>query len=374
MEILSIDSISSINKNEWDCLVENESPLFDYEFLLCLENSSCTNLETGWQPNHFIFKKNKKIKCLIPTYKKFNSNGEFVFDHGWANAYYRLGLQYYPKFLSAIPFTPVNGGRIFTNDNNTRFSENIKLLIDKLETENSSSFHFNFINKQQSEKLDELGFNKRVGIQYHWVNNDYSDFDDFLSCLKSKKKKNIIKERLSIKKSKIKILHLKGDEISEEDWDFFYKCYISTIEKKWSYKYLNFTFFRNLSKTLLKNRILLILAKDRNNKNIACTLNFIGKNKLFGRYWGSTVEVPFLHFELCYYQSIDYAIKEKIRIVEAGAQGEHKISRGYVPTFTYSNHWIKQKEMRMAIKDYLVKEEEIVNQNIKYLSQRIPYK
>ena len=373
MEILSIDSISSINKNEWDCLVENESPLFDYEFLLCLENSLCTNLETGWQPNHFIFKKKKKINCLIPAYKKFNSNGEFVFDHSWANAYYRLGLQYYPKFLSAIPFTPVNGSRIFTN-NNTRFTENIKLLIDKLETENSSSFHFNFINKQQSDRLDELGFNKRVGIQYHWINNDYSNFDDFLSCLKSKKKKNIIKERLSIKKSNIKILHLKGNEISEEDWNFFYKCYTSTIDKKWSYKYLNFTFFKDLSKTILKNKILLILAKNRNNKNIACTLNFIGNNKLFGRYWGCTEEVPFLHFELCYYQSIDYAIKEKIKIVEAGAQGEHKISRGYVPTLTYSNHWIKQKEMRIAINDFLVEEEKIINQNIEYLSQRIPYK
>ena len=374
MEILSIDSISSINKNEWDCLVENESPLFDYEFLLCLENSSCTNLETGWQPNHFVFKKNEKIKCLIPTYKKFNSNGEFVFDHGWANAYYRLGLQYYPKFLSAIPFTPVNGGRIFTNDNNARFTENIKLLIDKLETENSSSFHFNFIDKQQSDRLDKLGFDKRVGIQYHWINNDYSDFEDFLSCLKSKKKKNIIKERQSIKKSNIKILHLRGDEISEEDWDFFYKCYISTIDKKWSYKYLNFTFFKKLSKTILKNKILLILAKNSDNKNIACTLNFIGNNKLFGRYWGCIEEVPFLHFELCYYQSIDYAIKEKIKIVEAGAQGEHKISRGYVPTLTYSNHWIKQKEMRVAIKDFLVKEDEVINQNIEYLNQRIPYK
>ena len=374
MEISSIDSISSINKSDWDCFVENESPLFDYEFLLCLENSLCTNLETGWQPNHFIFKTNKKINCLIPTFKKFNSNGEFVFDHSWANAYYRLGLQYYPKFLSAIPFTPVNGNRIFTLNKNNRFKENIKLMIEKLEDDGSSSFHFNFISKHQSDKLEELGFLKRMGIQYHWVNNNYSDFNDFLSCLKSKKKKNIIKERLSIKNSKIEILHLKGDEITENDWNFFYKCYISTIDKKWSYKYLNFTFFKNLSKTILKNKILLILAKDRNNKNIACSLNFIGENKLFGRYWGCIEEVPFLHFELCYYQSIDYAIKEKIKIVEAGAQGEHKISRGYLPTLTYSNHWIKQKEMRIAIKDFLIKEDDIINQNIEYLSQRIPYK
>lgn len=374
MKILSIDSIKSVKKNEWDNLVSNESPLFDYEFLLSLENSLCTNLETGWQPNHFIFKKNESISCIIPAFKKFNSNGEFVFDHSWANAYYRLGLQYYPKFLSAIPFTPVNGNRIFTESNDSRFTESIKLLTDRLEIENSSSFHFNFINKKQSDKLQDFGFLKRLGIQYHWINNNYSSFNDFLSCLKSKKKKNIIKERLSIKKSNIKIFHLRGEEISEEDWNFFYQCYSSTIDKKWSYKYLNYTFFKNLSKTYLKNKILLILAKNKDNKNIACSLNFIGKDKLFGRYWGCSEEVPFLHFELCYYQSIDFAIKQKLKIVEAGAQGEHKIPRGYIPTLTYSNHWIKQENMRLAIKDFLTKEDEIINQNIEYLNQRVPYK
>ena len=375
LEISSIKSVRSLQKQIWDPLVKEDTPLFNYDFLNCLEQSGCTKTETGWEPNHFIIKKKQKTICIVPAFRKFNSNGEFVFDHAWADAYHRLGMNYYPKLLAGVPFTPVNGNRIFYDKDAINILDNIvPILKDKLENHKLSSFHLNFIDKTQSDVLKNFNFLQRIGIQYHWINRGYETFDDFLETLKTKKKKNIIKERDYIKNSKIKIFHLIGDEISNTDWNFFYNCYSSTIDKKWSYKYLNFSFFRFLSNTELKKKILLILAKDSAGKNIACTLNFIGKDKLFGRYWGCVKDIPNLHFELCYYQSIEFAINNKIRIIEAGAQGEHKISRGYSPNFTYSNHWIEKEQMREAIEDYLEREKKIIIQNMEYLKERVPYK
>ena len=375
LEISSIKSIRFLQKKVWDPLVKEDTPLFNYDFLNCLERSGCTKTETGWEPNHFIIKKNQKTICIVPTFRKFNSNGEFVFDHAWADAYHRLGIKYYPKLLAGVPFTPVNGNRIFYDKNSINILDNfIPILKNELEDRKLSSFHLNFIDKKQSDILKNFNFLQRIGIQYHWINDGYEKFDDFLKTLKNKKKKNILKERDYIKNSKIKIFHLIGDQISKSDWDFFYNCYSSTIDKKWSYKYLNFSFFKLLSNTELKKKVLMILAKDQEGENLACTLNFIGKNKLFGRYWGCIKDIPNLHFELCYYQSIEFAINNKIKIIEAGAQGEHKISRGYSPHFTYSNHWIENEQMREAIEDYLEREKKIIIQNMEYLKERVPYK
>lgn len=373
LSIKSINSIKEISKSEWDNLVETESPLFDYDFLKSMEESGCTSKQLGWEPNHIIFAENRKILCIIPNYKKLNSNGEYVFDHNWAQAYYQTGLEYYPKLLTAIPFTPINGKRLFF-DEKYNFNKYVSFLKKFIQEQKFSSFHFNFIEKCQSDNLTTFGFFQRLGIQYHWKNKNYLNFEDFLSNLKSKKKKNILKERKSLKNLGISFYTKIGSNISNEDWAFFFKCYVDTIKKKWSYQYLNFDFFLRLSKSNLINKILLIIATNKNGEKLACSLNFIGNEKLAGRYWGCIEEIQFLHFELCYYQPIEFAIKNKIPIIEAGAQGEHKISRGYIPTLTYSNHWIKDSVMSVAIENFLKKESKIIEKNIDYLLKSIPFR
>lgn len=373
LTIASINSVTEIDKHKWNSFVKSESPLFDFEFLESMEKSGCTSRKNGWEPNHIIISEGSELVCIVPSFVKLNSNGEYVFDHSWAQAYYQMGLEYYPKLLSAIPFTPINGKRLFFNEK-YEFKDYIACLKDFIIKKKSSSFHLNFIEKNQSDNLVEQGFFQRLGIQYHWKNNNYLCFDDFLSNMKSKKKKNIIKERKSLKDLGI-FFHTKiGKNINKEDWDFFYNCYVDTIKKKWSYQYLNYEFFLRLSESNLIEKILLIVAEDENGAKIACSLNFIGNKKLSGRYWGCIQDIPFLHFELCYYQPIEFAIKNKIGIIEAGAQGEHKIARGYVPTTTYSNHWIRDNEMSFAIESFLKKESKIVKQNINYLQKSIPFK
>ena len=369
-----ISSITQTNQSDWNKLV-SENPFYNFDFFLNLEQSLCTSIKTGWIPYHFLIKENSNIIAIIPAFKKLNSNGEYVFDHSWADAYYRMNLEYYPKLLSAIPFTPINGNRIFIDTKfKSKFNEVMIIFYDYFKQLNISSYHINFNTFDQSEKLRKLDFLQRIGIQYHWKNYDFKDFDEFLTTLKSKKKKNIIKERRHIRNLEIQISTLRGKEISKQDWMFFYKCYSKTIEKKWSYKYLNFNFFDELLKSDLNNNILLIIAKDKHKNYLACSLSFIGKDILYGRYWGCETEIAFLHFELCYYQSIEFAIRNKIKTIEAGAQGEHKISRGYRPILTYSNHWIKDERMSIAIRNYLKQEKEITLKNLEYLNRSIPFK
>ena len=375
LEVSFLESINQISYKDWTSTINSNEPFFDYEFFYALEKSKCTSSDNGWKPKHLLFKRNKKILGIIPNFEKNNSNGEYVFDHSWANAYFSLGVNYYPKFLSAIPFTPINGNRYFFSDiNDSSISKNINLLLGFLEKQPISSFHLNFIDKKQSEILNKNGFLTRHGIQYHWYNKNYKTFEDFLYNLKGRKKKNIIKERSSLKELGIKYEIKMGSEISSEDINFFYKCYTETVQKKWAQKYLNFDFFKLLLKSNLKNTIVLFIAKDKDNNYLACALNFKGTNKLYGRYWGCVREVPFLHFELCYYQSIEYAIKNKIEIIESGAQGEHKIARGYEPTITYSNHWIKNTRINEAVINFLKQETLIVMENFKILKQYVPFK
>ena len=249
--------------------------------------------------------------------------------------------------------------------------ELLKLYIKK---QDISSFHINFVEKEQSDLLNNDNFFQRTGIQYHWKNNNYDNFNEFLLTLKNKKKKNILKERNFLKNEGLTFHRLRGKEILKEDWEFFYNCYTSTIEKKWSYKYLNFDFFLKILNSKINERILLILAKNKEGVRIACSLSFVGNDNLFGRYWGCIKEISYLHFEVCYYQSIEFAINNKLSKIEAGAQGEHKISRGYIPTLTYSNHWIKDNQMSMAIDEYLRAESKIIDQNYQILKKSIPYK
>ncbi len=368
-------SLNLIDKNKWNACVGNDHPFLQYEFLNALENSGSATTKTGWQPYHYIERENDEIVAICPLYIKNHSFGEYIFDHSWADAYHRYGLNYYPKLQSAIPFTPVTGDRILINskfkDKQKIENEVIKNIISEAKKINVSSLHFNFI-KKPSRWKNNREIMLRSGIQFHWKNNNYKNFDEFLKNLSSRKRKLIKKERLCISNNNLRVELLSGDMIKEEHVQFFYDCYLDTTGRKWGSTYLSKSFFYELLSNF-NDKILLIMAFHE-NKKIASAINFLCKTHLYGRLWGSKYEVPFLHFELCYYQAIDYAIKNNIKIVEAGAQGEHKLQRGYVPTKTWSAHWIKDKEFSNAIENFLDKEGQLIENEKGKLDTLLPYK
>ena len=372
MNLSTVSSIEEI-KNFCKKNLNDYSPFIDYEFYKRLETSKCTSLETGWVPEHIVIKKQNKLAGVIPNYRKFNSNGEYVFDHIFVNAYNQLGLQYFPKYLSATPFTPVKRKNFFYSDRKIDLNTLSQSIVEFLLQKKIPSFHINFIEKEISNKLKENGFLQRLGIQYYWYNNSYKTFDCFLSSLKRKKRKNIIKEREFLEKQKISFHVKESSEITSEDINYFYQCYSNTIKKKWSVHYLNIQFFTELLKSDYKKKMVLIQAYDK-SKFLGCSLHFKSKNTLYGRYWGSLYEIPYLHFELCYYQAIEFAIKNEFHKVEAGAQGEHKIARGYLPELTYSNHLFKNDELEIAIKSYLEDEGKKIIENIEFLKTYSPFK
>ena len=374
-EFFFYSSLELIDKNAWNNCVGNDHPFLQYEFLNALEKSGSATIKTGWQPHHYIEKKNDEIIAICPLYIKSHSFGEYIFDHSWADAYHRYGLNYYPKLQSAIPFTPVTGDRIVISKNvkNRKEKENeiIKNIIIEAKKINVSSLHFNFI-KNPSEWKNNEDIMVRSGIQFHWKNNNYKNFNEFLESLSSRKRKVIKKERQCINNNNLRVELLNGDSIKQEHIQFFYDCYLDTTGRKWGSTYLSNSFFNDLLLNF-KDKILLIMAFQENDM-IASAINFISKTHLYGRLWGAKYEVPFLHFELCYYQAIDYAIKNNIKIVEAGAQGEHKLQRGYVPTKTWSAHWIKDKEFSSAIENFLNKESRLIDNEKYKLDNLSPYK
>ena len=374
-EFFFCSSLNLIDKKKWNTCIGNDHPFLQYEFLNALEKSGSATTKTGWQPYHYIEKKNEEIIAICPLYIKNHSFGEYIFDHSWADAYHRYGLNYYPKLQSAIPFTPVSGDRIIINkkykEKNGLENNVIKNIIAEAKKLNVSSLHFNFIrNPSQWENNKNLML--RSGIQFHWKNNNYKNFNEFLESLSSRKRKIIKKERLCITNNNLRVELLNGDLIKEEHIQFFYDCYLDTTGKKWGSTYLSKKFFYELLLNF-KDKILLIIALQ-GNKKVASAINFLSKSHLYGRLWGAKYEIPFLHFEICYYQAIDYAIKNNIKIVEAGAQGEHKLQRGYIPTKTWSAHWIKDKEFSNAIESFLNKEGELIDSQKNELDILSPYK
>ena len=372
-----VDSINEINLNQWNDCVGLNHPFTRFEFLSALENSQSANVKSGWKPCHYIEKnENQKIIAVCPLYIKNHSFGEYIFDHAWADAYHRHGLSYYPKLQSAIPFTPVTGERIiisdFVKDKPNKKIEIINRIIKKAETINVSSLHFNFINDSSEIVKSNLNLLSRKGIQFHWKNNEYKTFDDFLKTLSSRKRKVIKKERLCLKDNNLTVKKLTGNDIKKEHWDFFYKCYLNTTGKKWGSTYLTKDFFYILGKTFTDKILLFIAHNDK--KMIASAINFLSSDHLYGRLWGSLYDVPYLHFELCYYQAINYAIENKIKIVEAGAQGEHKLQRGYMPENTWSLHWIKDKQFSKAINNFLDQETNLMNKQKNNLEELTPFK
>ena len=368
-------SLSNIKSSNWNECVGNDHPFLQYEFLYALEKSNSANSKTGWQPYHYIEQENDKIIALCPLYIKNHSFGEYIFDHSWADAYHRYGINYYPKLQSAIPFTPVTGDRIVLNksvkDKRAKQVQVINNMIEEAKKINVSSLHFNFINDASNwNGIDNIMV--RSGIQFHWNNNEYKNFNDFLNDLSSRKRKIIRRERQCIENNNLTVKLLNGDDIKEEHINFFYDCYLDTTGRKWGSTYLTKEFFFEILHNF-RNKILLIMAYQE-DKMVASAINFLSKTHLYGRLWGSKYEVPFLHFELCYYQAIEYAIQNKIQIVEAGAQGEHKLQRGYAPTKTWSAHWIKDQEFSKAIQNFLDNESQLIDNQKEKLEDYLPFK
>ncbi len=375
-EIIKKYSIKEFNKEQWDRCNINGNIFLSYNFLLSLEQSNSVCVDKGWSPIYFGVIKKSTLIAVIPSFIKSHSQGEFVFDHAWAQAYNNLGLQYYPKLLVASPFTPVSGLRILINPNEESKELKIK-LIDYIKNycvkKNISSIHINFFDTSELDTFKRLGFTIRYGEQFHFTNQNYKNFNDFLDRLNYKSRKKIIKERKSLINKDICIDIISKKDINKKICEYMYEFYMSTIQKKWSYNYLSKDFFLNIPKYLSKNTII-ITAKYKKDI-IAGALNFISNNKLYGRYWGCFVEIPNLHFEVCYYKAIEIAIKNKYYTVEAGAQGAHKIKRGYLPKITYSAHFIFNKSLKNAINNFVKEEKNTILNEVNYINENYsPYK
>ncbi len=369
-----IESITELNKDEWNNLIGTNNPFLEYEFLKGLEFSKSVGKSSGWVPKFLTYFENNKLIGAIPMYLKFNSYGEYIFDWNWASAYNQTGLQYYPKLTIAIPFTPATGKRILIN-NDFNFNEIADKLIEHLikiaKALSVSSIHWLFTEKNDFEYLTSKGFIPRYTHQFHWKNHNYNNFDDFLQKFNSKKRNQIKRERKQANQD-INIEIFEGQNITSEHWDVMYELYLSTSDRKWGSPYLKKEFFEYIHENF-KEHAVMVLAK-KNNEYIAGALNFRKNNHLYGRYWGCFEESQCLHFEVCYYQAIDYCIKNKIELFEAGAQGEHKLARGFLAEYTYSNHLIIDKRFSVLIEDYVIREKKQLDDLMLYYKENSPFK
>jgi predicted N-acyltransferase len=357
-------------------LTDQYNPFISHDFLSALELSKSVRARAGWQPMHLIAEDaHGDLLGAVPCYVKSHSRGEYVFDHGWAEAYERAGGSYYPKLQVSVPFTPATGRRLLAAAGPHAEAVRAHLadaLIDICRRSGASSVHVTFPTAPEWELLGARGFLKRTHQQFHWENAGYASFDEFLAALASRKRKTIRRERADALAPGIDVHWLTGSDLTESVWDAFFDFYMETGSRKWGRPYLTREFY-SLVGAKMRERILLVMAK-RNRRWIAGAINFIGSDTLFGRHWGATEHHPFLHFELCYYQAIQYAIEHKLARVEAGAQGEHKISRGYMPTTTYSAHYILDPALRRAIEDFLRRERAYVSAAGVELAEAAPFR
>ncbi len=367
--------IGAIDAAAWNACAGEENPFLSHAFLKALEDSGSCRAATGWQPQHLALEApDGSIIGTVPLYLKSHSYGEYVFDHAWANAYERAGGSYYPKLQAAVPFTPVTGPRLLLHpDAPEGAAQALIAALEQLALRHQvSSVHVTFPTEADWETLGEAGWLQRIGQQYHWENRGYGSFDDFLGDLNSRKRKSIRKERREVAETGVKIHTLTGDDLRQEHWDVFYKFYMDTSDRKWGSAYLNRKFFRLLGETMA-DRVVLILVED-DGEWVAGALNLLGADTLYGRNWGCNATYKHLHFEACYYRAIDFAIERGLSRVEAGAQGQHKIQRGYLPTPTYSAHWIRDPGFRSAVEDYLKRERVAVAQDIDALMDDSPFR
>ncbi len=371
-----VERISDVAAADWDACAGGDNPFVSHAFLEALEASRSAVAQTGWAPRHVVAEDaGNRIVGVVPMYLKSHSYGEYVFDHGWADAYRRAGGRYYPKLQVSVPFTPVPGPRLLVRPERdapavrAAMVEALAAIADRLGV---SSLHATFCSEDDKALFEAAGWLIRHGRQFHWRNGGYRAFDDFLAALSHSRRKAIRKERREVAAQGLEIDALTGTDIEPRHWDAFFEFYIATSDRKWGSPYLTRDFFHRLG-AAMADRVLLILPR-RGTEYVAGALNLIGRDTLYGRNWGSHGEFPFLHFEACYYQAIEFAIARGLAKVEAGAQGEHKIQRGYLPVPTYSAHWIADSGFRKAVASFLERETEMVECEISDLAGHSPFK
>jgi predicted N-acyltransferase len=368
-------SIAEIPAAIWDACAGDVNPTVSYRFLKALEDSGSTTARTGWTPMHLsLAARDGEIAGVVPLYAKTHSYGEYVFDWGWADAYERAGGRYYPKLLAAVPFTPVPGPRLMVRPGAPPESraQLVAGMVEFVNRRRLSSLHVNFPEPEEAKALTEAGFLQRLGQQFHWTNEGYRDFDDFLAALNSRKRKAIKKERREALAPGLEIEVLTGPDLNPRHWDAFYEFYLATTDRKWGSAYLNRRFFALIGERM-PEKVVLVMAR-RSGKYVAGALNLLGKDTIYGRNWGSYGDYKFLHFECCYYQAIEFAIAHGLKRVEAGAQGPHKIQRGYLPVPTYSVHWIPDPGFRRAVAQFLAREREMIAHKIEGLAEFSPFR
>lgn len=375
-----VSALSEIGQAKWDALIQTQddaNPFLSFAFLDALHESGCASAKSGWQPQFLTVWRAEgdiedgELVAALPLYVKSHSYGEYVFDWAWADAYQRNGLEYYPKLLSAIPFTPVTGSRLLARDAEATTAL-IAALVNVQESNTFSSTHILYPPPAQTEILREAGFMLRTGVQFHWLNADYKDFDAFLETLERKKRKNIRAERRKVHEAGVTFRHISGHDASEDDWIFFKRCYDHTYADHRSTPYLNLDFFQRIGATMPQNILLIIAEQD--GLAIASSLLIHDEHTVYGRYWGALKHVDCLHFETAYYQPLEFCIANKMACFEGGAQGEHKMARGFLPQKTWSAHWLAHAAFSDAIEDFLKRETGGIESYMDELNERNPFK
>ena len=368
-------TIADISADAWNALIKDNNPFLRHEFLNALEVHNCVGETFGWLPHHIAIYDEGDLVAAMPVYEKHNSYGEFVFDNAWADAWQRSGFRYYPKLVVAVPYTPTTGQRLLVKHHDV--AEINAVLINTLgalaEKMQASGLHILFPNDDEQNWLEQQEhFFHRHDCQFHWSNKNYQCFDDFLAELTAKKRKNIRQERRRVEKAGVSFRVLDGNTATDKDWQQFNHFYQKTFDEKWGTATLNEAFFKAVAHAI-PEQIVLVMA-DQDDECIAGALMYCSDTTLYGRYWGCTEDVDALHFEACYYQGIDYCIQHGLERFEPGAQGEHKIARGFVPTLTRSSHWLAENPFQDSIEQYVKQEQEAIAQYIDDCMQRIPYR
>lgn len=372
------NSANELTQEAWNTLSPNtleipNNPFHNHSFWKALEDSQSATANTGWLPQHITIEQDGKSVGLMPLFLKSHSQGEYVFDYGWANAYENAGGNYYPKLQSSVPFTPATAEKLLVPSGDDTIKRALLSATEQLcQQRGASSVHATFLTEAEQDLAAEMDWLTRTDTQFHWRNDGYETFDDFLGTLSSRKRKTIRRERRAALADGLRIEWITGSDLTEKHWDAFFEFYIDTGNRKWGQPYLKRPFFSMISASMA-NQIVLMFAYD-GDQPIAGALNFLGRQTIYGRNWGCVRNVPFLHFELCYYQAIDFAIQHKLKTVEAGAQGEHKLARGYVPSVTRSIHWIAHPGLRDAIGNYLENERMMVLRDQEALNQYTPFR
>jgi uncharacterized protein len=376
MRVELLSGIERVDEVAWRALEPPDFPFFDFEFLRALERSGSVGDASGWSPVYLVCKERGRLLGALPLYLKTDSYGEYIFDWGWARAYREHGLPYYPKLVSAVPFTPATGPKLLVRPDTDRAAVT-RALLDAAQgfgdERRVSSSHALFLPEEELEEFTQHGFAVRHSLQFHWRNRSYGAFSDYLDALVSKRRRQISRERRQLEGEGLEIEHLTGEDLSSEHAALMYRFYLRTLDGKWGVPYLNEAFFTEVFRTM-KDRILLVLARDGVGRPVAGALNFFKGQTLFGRYWGAGEEVRNLHFELCYYQAIEFAIERGLKLFEAGAQGEHKLARGFLPSLTYSAHEIRHPGFRRAIEQYIAEEKEMLAEDVAAYLHHDPYK